>query len=162
MQISFRGLAITISRKVGNLKWIATHSIQCTYRLLRIWLGRLSDPSRSRANQNRGDLPTGDPGSPMIASPIVNIPIYHPIRASREHNARIIRVNDTFTNGKANDIDRIKANAHAKTDEDASPISYRRQRSRPTPKQPSARSRRPGNTVVAPFDSHASNTPYSI
>ena len=56
----------------------------------------------------------------------------------------------------------IKTNADAKANEDASPISYRRRRSRPTPKRPSARSRRPGNTAVAPLDSHASNTPYSI
>ena len=148
-----QGLAISRSRKVVNLKWIVTHAIQCScYWRLRIWSDRLPDPSRSRANQNRGDRLIAGPGPLLIATSIFDIPTYHPIQASKEHNAHIIRVIDTFTNRKANDSDMIKTNADAKTDEDASPISCRRRRSRPTPKRPSARYRRPGNTAVAPFD----------
>ena len=98
----------------------------------------------------------------MIASPIVDIPTYHPIKASREHNAHIIRVIDAFVNRKANDIDIIKTNADAKIDEDASPISSRRRRRRTMHKRPSTQSRRPGNTAVSPFVLHAINTTYSI
>jgi len=125
-----------------------------------IWLYRLLDSSRSRANRNRGDLLIEGPGLPMIASPIVVIPPYHRIQGYREHNARIIRVIDTFANKKENDSDLIKRKAATKIDEDASPISCRRP-SQPTHKWPSARSRRPGNTAVAPLELHISNTTYS-
>jgi len=59
---------------------------------------------------------------PQIASPIADIPTYNPIQASREHNANIFRVIDTFASRKANDIDRIKPNPNTETNEDASPI----------------------------------------
>jgi len=59
---------------------------------------------------------------PLIASQIADTPTYNPIQASRVHNARIIRVIDTFANRKANDIDLIKPNPNTETNEDASPI----------------------------------------
>ena len=96
----------------------------------------------------------------MIVSPIVDIPIYHPIRASREHDALIIRSIDTFANRKASDIDLCKTNKDANIDDDALPISYRRRLSRPPSKRLNAPSRRPGNTAVAPFESQASKTSY--
>ena len=71
------------------------------------WSDRLPDPSRSRSNRSSGELLTKRPGSPLIASPIIDIPTYHPIQASSEYNALIIRVIDTFANRKANDSDRI-------------------------------------------------------
>ena len=73
------------------------------------------------------------PGSTLVASPIVDIPTYHRIQASSEHNAHIIRGIDTFINRKAKHSDRLNTNTDAKTDEDASPISCRRQQSRPMP-----------------------------
>ena len=109
-----QGLAITRSRNVMNLIVIATHSIQCScYWRLRILSDRLPVPSRSRANRNRGDLLIEGPGSPLIATQIVDIPTYHSIQASSEHNARIIRIIDTFANRKASNIDLIKTNADA-------------------------------------------------
>jgi len=123
---------------------------------------RLQDPSRSRANRSRGDLPTGDPGSPLIASPMVGIHTYHPTQASRWHNTHIIRIKNTSVHSKANNIDIYEQNTHAKIDEDASSISCRRRRSRPTPKRPSDRSRQPVNTAVAPFELQASISQYSI
>ena len=160
MPIGFQTVA---SRKVVNMTNIEMLAIRCCCtRQNRLWSHRLPDPSRSRANRNRHDLVIDGPRSPLITSPIVNIPTYHPIQASRQHNAYIIWVVDAFEKRKASDIDRINTNAGSNTDRDASPISYRRRRSRPTPKRPSARSRRPRNTAGAPFESHASNTPYNI
>ena len=102
-------------------------------------------------------------GSPLLASPIVDIRTYHSMQRSTENNAHVIRIIDTFANRKKTyDIDLIKTNADAETDKDASLISCPRCRSRSTSKRPSPRSRRSGNTAIAPFDSHASNTPYSI
>ena len=98
--------------------------------------------------------------SPLIASPIIDTPIYHPIQASRERNIHIFRIIDTFANRKANAIDLNKTNTDAKIDEDALPISCLRRWSRLTPKRPSARSRQLGSTAVVPFESHASVAPY--
>ena len=51
---------------------------------------------------------------------MVDIPPFRPMQASREHNAHIIRVIDTFANWKVNDSALIKTDAEAKLDEDAS------------------------------------------
>jgi len=71
------------------------------------------------------------PGSPLIAVPIIIIS--HIIQSKdtgiQDHNAHVSRAIETLANRKEIDIELIKPNADAKTDEDASPISCRRRRS---------------------------------
>jgi len=48
------------------------------------------------------------PALPLIASPIADIPTYHPIQAFNKHNTHIIWDSDAFVNGISNDSDMIK------------------------------------------------------
>jgi len=89
------------------------------YECVQYYLHQL-DQSGSREDRNRDDLQRERPGSPLIPSPIVDIPTNHPIQAYREHYAHIIQVMETFVNRKAKTIDRIKVTVDTETDEGTS------------------------------------------